>query len=90
MKPKPLILISLLLAAFVINLDTTIVNVALPTLVRRAARVQLAAAVGRGRVQSAVRGHRCWRWAACLTASGARECSSPDCRCSAWRAWSAG
>ena len=34
MKRKPLILISLLLAAFVINLDTTIVNVALPTLVR--------------------------------------------------------
>jgi EmrB/QacA subfamily drug resistance transporter len=32
-KHKPLILISLLLAAFVINLDTTIVNVALPTLV---------------------------------------------------------
>jgi MFS family permease len=31
---KPLILTSLLLAAFVINLDTTIVNVALPTLVR--------------------------------------------------------
>ncbi len=34
MRHKPLILISLLLAAFVINLDTTIVNVALPTLVR--------------------------------------------------------
>jgi EmrB/QacA subfamily drug resistance transporter len=34
-KRKPLILISLLLAAFVINLDTTIVNVALPTLVRK-------------------------------------------------------
>src|ERR1700758_2870694 len=33
-KRKPLILSSLLLAAFVINLDTTIVNVALPTLVR--------------------------------------------------------
>jgi EmrB/QacA subfamily drug resistance transporter len=33
-KRKPLILISLLLAAFVINLDTTIVNVALPTLAR--------------------------------------------------------
>jgi EmrB/QacA subfamily drug resistance transporter len=32
---KPLILVSLLLAAFVINLDTTIVNVALPTLVRQ-------------------------------------------------------
>ena len=34
MKRKPLILISLLLAAFLINLDTTIVNVALPSLVR--------------------------------------------------------
>jgi EmrB/QacA subfamily drug resistance transporter len=34
MKRKPLILVSLLLAAFAINLDTTIVNVALPTLVR--------------------------------------------------------
>src|SRR6201993_109081 len=34
MRRKPLVLISLLLAAFVINLDTTIVNVALPTLVR--------------------------------------------------------
>src|SRR4051812_50116451 len=31
---KPVVLVSLLLAAFVINLDTTIVNVALPTLVR--------------------------------------------------------
>jgi EmrB/QacA subfamily drug resistance transporter len=35
MRNKPLILLSLLLAAFVINLDTTIVNVALPTLVRQ-------------------------------------------------------
>ena len=34
MKRKPLILTALLLAAFAINLDTTIVNVALPTLVR--------------------------------------------------------
>lgn len=34
MNSKPLILVSLLLAAFAINLDTTIVNVALPTLVR--------------------------------------------------------
>jgi MFS family permease len=33
MSRRPLILISLLLAAFVINLDTTIVNVALPRLV---------------------------------------------------------
>jgi EmrB/QacA subfamily drug resistance transporter len=35
MKRKSLILASLLLAAFVINLDTTIVNVALPSLVRQ-------------------------------------------------------
>src|SRR5437588_2375635 len=35
MQRKPLILVSLLLAAFAINLDTTIVNVALPTLVRQ-------------------------------------------------------
>src|SRR5918912_2921900 len=35
MTHKPLILASLLLAAFVINLETTIVNVALPTLVRQ-------------------------------------------------------
>src|SRR3954453_18227526 len=34
MTHKPLILASLLLAAFLINLETTIVNVALPTLVR--------------------------------------------------------
>jgi EmrB/QacA subfamily drug resistance transporter len=34
MSNKGLILVSLLLAAFAINLDTTIVNVALPTLVR--------------------------------------------------------
>ena len=32
---KPVVLAALLLAAFVINLDTTIVNVALPTLVRQ-------------------------------------------------------
>jgi EmrB/QacA subfamily drug resistance transporter len=40
---KPLILASLLLAAFAINLDTTIVNVALPTLVREldASTIQL-------------------------------------------------
>src|SRR5512133_4182313 len=43
MQRKSLILISLLLAAFAINLDTTIVNVALPTLVRElhASTVQL-------------------------------------------------
>jgi EmrB/QacA subfamily drug resistance transporter len=35
MRDKPLILASLLLAAFLINVETTIVNVALPTLVRQ-------------------------------------------------------
>jgi EmrB/QacA subfamily drug resistance transporter len=35
MSRKPVILLALLLAAFAINLDTTIVNVALPTLVRQ-------------------------------------------------------
>jgi EmrB/QacA subfamily drug resistance transporter len=35
MKRKTVVLVSLLLAAFVINLDTTIVNVALPSLVRQ-------------------------------------------------------
>src|SRR5438067_9222745 len=43
MAKKPLILVSLLLATFLINVDTTIVNVALPTLVRqlRASNSQL-------------------------------------------------
>src|SRR3989440_4289444 len=34
MRSKAMILVALLIAAFVINLDTTIVNVALPALVR--------------------------------------------------------
>src|SRR5215475_1304050 len=34
MKSKPMILVALLLAAFLVNLDTTLVNVALPDLVR--------------------------------------------------------
>src|ERR1700761_3956181 len=34
MRSKPMILLALLLAAFLINLDTTMVNVALPALVR--------------------------------------------------------
>src|SRR2546428_1458581 len=43
MRSKPMILLALLLAAFVINLDTTLVNVALPSLVRelRAPTTQL-------------------------------------------------
>jgi EmrB/QacA subfamily drug resistance transporter len=35
MRPKPMILVALLLAAFLVNLDTTLVNVALPALVRQ-------------------------------------------------------
>ena len=34
MKSKPMILVALLLAAFLVNLDTTLVNVALPAMVR--------------------------------------------------------
>ena len=34
MRSKPMILAALLLAAFLVNLDTTLVNVALPALVR--------------------------------------------------------
>src|SRR6202451_205512 len=34
MRSKPLILVALLLAAFLVNLDTTLVNVALPALTR--------------------------------------------------------
>ena len=90
MNRKPLILISLLLAAFVINLDTTIVNVALPSLVRQLHASELAAAVGGGRVQPACSRRRCWPRAASLTGSGARGCCSPACRCSAWQAWRAG
>ena len=35
MRSKPLILVALLLAAFLVNLDTTMVNVALPAMVRQ-------------------------------------------------------
>jgi EmrB/QacA subfamily drug resistance transporter len=35
MRSKPVILVALLLAAFVVNLDTTLVNVALPAMVRQ-------------------------------------------------------
>jgi EmrB/QacA subfamily drug resistance transporter len=43
MRSKPIILVALLLAAFLVNLDTTLVNVALPALVRelRATTTQL-------------------------------------------------
>src|SRR5256885_17171573 len=35
MRSKPVILAALLLAAFLVNLDTTLVNVALPAMVRQ-------------------------------------------------------
>src|SRR5437660_2809949 len=35
MRSKPVILVALLLAAFLVNLDTTLVNVALPAMVRQ-------------------------------------------------------
>src|SRR5919197_4426596 len=35
MRSKPAILVALLLAAFLVNLDTTLVNVALPAMVRQ-------------------------------------------------------
>ena len=56
MKQKSLILSSLLLAAFVIDLDTTIVNVALPTLVRELHTSDSQLPIGRGYVQPVVRG----------------------------------
>ena len=37
MRFKPMILAALLLAAFLVNLDTTLVNVALPAMVRQLA-----------------------------------------------------
>ena len=90
MNRKPLILVSLLLAAFAINLDTTIVNVALPTLVRElhASNSQLqwvvdaynlvfaALAAGRGQPLGPLR------------AQG--DAARRPRRCSGWRAWPAG
>jgi MFS family permease len=55
MKRRPLILSSLLLAALVIDLDTTIVNGALPSLVRQLHASNSQLQWGRGRFQLAVR-----------------------------------
>jgi len=78
---RPLILVSLLLAAFVINLDITIVNVALPTLVRElhASNSQLQWVVDAYNLCS----RRCyWPPAASATASAARDSCSPAWSCS--------
>ena len=55
MRSKPVILVALLLAAFAINLDTTMVNVALPTPGAGAARHDEPAAVGGGCLQPGLR-----------------------------------
>ena len=79
---RPLILLSLLLAAFAINLDTTIVNVALPTLVRElhASNSQLQWIVDAYNLV----------FAAFVLASVARACCSAAWPCSARPAWWAG
>jgi MFS family permease len=84
-KHKPLILASLLLAAFVINLETTIVNVALPTLVRQlhATDSELQWVVD---AYNLVFAASVLAAAACRTGSGARACCSPAWRCSVRRA----
>ena len=90
MRSKPMILVALLLAAFVINLDTTIVNVALPALVRElhATTTQLQWVVDAYNLV----------FAALLLTFGslsdrfgrARGCCWPASPCSARPAWSAG
>ena len=80
MRNKGLILVSLLLAAFAINLDTTIVNVALPTLVRELHCLEQPAAVDRRRLQPRVRRVPARRRQPLATASGARACCSPASR----------
>ena len=86
MRRKPLILISLLLAAFAINLDTTIVNVALPSLVRElhASNSQLQWVVDAYNLLFPR--PRCWPRAASRIASDARGCCLPAWRCSVSRA----
>ena len=89
MSKKPLILFSLLLAAFVITLDTTIVNVALPTLVREldASNTQLQWVVDAFNLFFAATSSLP---AACPTGSGARGCCSRVWWFSGCRAWWAG
>ena len=78
---RPLILVSLLLAAFVINLDITIVNVALPTLVRElhASNSQLQWVVD---AYNLVFAALLLAAAASATASAARDFCSPAWACS--------
>ena len=88
-RSKPLILSALLLAAFMINLDTTIVNVALPTLVRElhASAVQLEWIVD---AYSLLFAALVLAAGTSATASAARACCSPGYSSSASRASPAG
>ena len=79
MRSKPMILVALLLAAFLVNLDTTLVNVALPAMVRQLRATHYSAAVGRRRLQPRVRRSAAHLPAACRTGSAARACC--------WRVW---
>ena len=54
-RSRVAILVALCLAAFIISVDVTIVNVALPTLVREAGGIHHAAPVDRRRLQPGVR-----------------------------------
>ena len=80
-----LVLPALLLAAFAINLDTTIVNVALPTLVRElhASNSQLQWIVD---AYNLVFAAFLLAAGSCRTGSDARACCSPASPCSASRA----
>ena len=82
MRSKPMVLAALLLAAFVINLDTTLVNVALPTLVRElhATTTQLQWVVDAYNLVFAALLLTCG--AASPTASAARACCSRAWPCS--------
>ena len=85
MRSKPMILIALLLAAFAINLDTTLVNVALPTLVRElgATTTQLQWVVD---AYNLVFAALLLTSGACPTVRAARECCSRGSPSSAPRA----
>ena len=83
MHRKTLILVSLLIAAFVINLDTTMVNVALPALERQlgATTTQLQWVVDAYNLVFAALLLSAWNLSS--TAWGAGACSSPACSSSA-------
>ena len=76
MNNRPLILVSLLLAAFAINLDTTIVNVAPPLSSYGNSTQRTASCNGSSKTIPRLRGAPRSLRGACRTGSGARGCSS--------------